>query len=641
MIEKLKKLEILRDKKTILLYIIFSIGLIILIREYIGGRSLWVDEAMLALNIKKSFGELLLTLENHQAAPILFLYLSKIFTIIFGLSDYSLRITPLLSGIGSLILFLITIKKIFDPNGRILALSLFIVTDRLIYYINEFKQYSTEVFFAVLFFYFLVILNEKSKISLKIILIIGFTGIISVWFSFSAIIVILAFIPLLLYRVIKQKQLSIITSSSTFSAIWILNIAVEYFLIYQKNPNFKFQPLLEYWTGSFMPFPPKSLGDILWIPKNLKDFFIYMTNSNFLFAREYPLIKEIFAYVFMGLFLYGIVYVLKFKKNQTYAVLFTIFLFTVSIAASAVKKYPFGDRLALFMIPAVLIICTYGLTELIRQMSKANKIIPVIFLILIFFLPVLPRIYHLAEPTYKSEIKSVINYYKSNRKTGDKIFVKNHQVYYLPQWEFYADKPFDFTDLEADYTTVKTAEDLQQELYGNSRVWAIGDMGPAKNKYKLLETFKPITLASRWPFNFLKKKIEYLNHPNAVIYLYDCQYTNLERLIMRFYTNGLGRLPETEELKNWADSLKTGEKKIADAAWFFLHNEYFLENIKSDESFIKAAYLILLDRDPDEAGLHYWMEQLKDNQDRDYIINGLMNSDEFKNTGIKNYELPQ
>ena len=137
MIDKLKKIEIPRNKKTILLYVIFSIGLVILIREYAGGRSLWVDEAMLALNIRKSFGELLLPLNNHQTAPILFLYLSKIFTIIFGFSDYSLRVTPLLSGIGSFFLFLNTIKKIFNPNGRILALSLFIVTDRLIYYINE------------------------------------------------------------------------------------------------------------------------------------------------------------------------------------------------------------------------------------------------------------------------------------------------------------------------------------------------------------------------------------------------------------------------------------------------------------------------------------------------------------------------
>ena len=93
-----------KSKNTVL-YILLFLGFVIIVREYTGGRSLWVDEAMLALNMNRSFSELLKPLYYNQTSPILFLFAARFFTLIFGISDYSLRILPLISGLGSLYIF--------------------------------------------------------------------------------------------------------------------------------------------------------------------------------------------------------------------------------------------------------------------------------------------------------------------------------------------------------------------------------------------------------------------------------------------------------------------------------------------------------------------------------------------------------
>ncbi len=87
--------------ENISVLIIFLLGILLRLRQYFIGRSLWVDEAMLALNIvNRNFAGLLKPLDLDQGAPIGFLLVEKVFNLLLGRNEYSLRLFPLLLGLA-------------------------------------------------------------------------------------------------------------------------------------------------------------------------------------------------------------------------------------------------------------------------------------------------------------------------------------------------------------------------------------------------------------------------------------------------------------------------------------------------------------------------------------------------------------
>src|ERR1700730_13625855 len=83
-----------------------TLGALLRLALYLRNRSLWYDEALLALNIlHRPFAGLFGTLDYHQGAPVGFLLLEKLATKIGGGSEFALRFMPLLFGIGAWLLF--------------------------------------------------------------------------------------------------------------------------------------------------------------------------------------------------------------------------------------------------------------------------------------------------------------------------------------------------------------------------------------------------------------------------------------------------------------------------------------------------------------------------------------------------------
>jgi hypothetical protein len=102
-IPKLKQISF----EDAILYFIIGAGVSITIGQFFYNRSLWLDEAMLALNIiRKSPEDLLHPLDFYQVAPILFLQIEKMFSWIIPNSELGLRLLPLIVFLISLYLFL-------------------------------------------------------------------------------------------------------------------------------------------------------------------------------------------------------------------------------------------------------------------------------------------------------------------------------------------------------------------------------------------------------------------------------------------------------------------------------------------------------------------------------------------------------
>src|SRR5215216_3972810 len=83
-----------------LLVAVLLVGTGLRLFHYLLGRSLWLDEARIALNIaSRGWTELLEPLAYDQSAPLLFLWGLKGFTVALGVHEWALRALPVAAGI--------------------------------------------------------------------------------------------------------------------------------------------------------------------------------------------------------------------------------------------------------------------------------------------------------------------------------------------------------------------------------------------------------------------------------------------------------------------------------------------------------------------------------------------------------------
>jgi hypothetical protein len=107
---------------TIAAWLIILGGIGQRVLRFWANRSLWLDEAMLALNItERSMGQLLEPLKHEQGAPVGFLWAVKAATLAIGPNEWGLRLVPLVSGIVALVAVYFVLRRAVRADGRVRA----------------------------------------------------------------------------------------------------------------------------------------------------------------------------------------------------------------------------------------------------------------------------------------------------------------------------------------------------------------------------------------------------------------------------------------------------------------------------------------------------------------------------------------
>lgn len=126
-------------------------GVALRVEQYLHGRSLWFDEALLALNVIHRPLQRLLTepLAYQQGAPPGFLAIQRLVVAQFGSSERMLRLVPMVGGCLTLVVFARLAHRLLSRPAALLATALAAFSPFLVYYAAESKQYSTDVLFTV------------------------------------------------------------------------------------------------------------------------------------------------------------------------------------------------------------------------------------------------------------------------------------------------------------------------------------------------------------------------------------------------------------------------------------------------------------------------------------------------------------
>lgn len=321
--------------RQLLIYLSLLIVVLIRFLLYCQNNGLFLDEVNLARNlIERNFLDYFTPLDYNQHAPLLFLWLSDIFSGIFGDSEYVLRLWPLIAGLISVILFQKILKNHRLPWTLsiigVFFLGLNIVSVK---YGIEVKQYSTDLLITSL----LLLTWQKfqdGRLGRQLFMIIG--G-LSIFLSMPAVFTLLAiFAVSLRSEFVNRKQ--IIPVFFFWGFVFLVNY--YFFLL----PSLKQQHLQEFHNDYFLTFP-LNFDSLI----QFSDQMIMILRGPF--GKTFLAIITAFIFIFIGT-------LSNWKQSivqlSFYALLLVLF-------ASMLRKYSLIERLMLFTYPFFYILFLSGI----------------------------------------------------------------------------------------------------------------------------------------------------------------------------------------------------------------------------------------------------------------------------------------
>lgn len=433
-------------------------GLYLRLRMYLMDRAFWLDPAGLALNlVATDYAGLFAKLDyGNQAAPVAFLLVSKFLGSLFDYSELALTFFPLLLATASLGLFLWLSLEVLGSRSAPLAFVPFAACSSAVYYAGEFKQYSGDLFFAVLTL-LISVLVCKSGFSRRAILGFGAIGITAAWFSYTAIVVAAGSgLALFAYSLLRRDRRAAATLAATGSVILIHYLLLFFF---QIRPTVG--PLLEYHAASYAPLPFSTNG-LHWWRETATAYFQFPLG--FAGSTAIPL---------LGLTLGAVATATDRENRYEFGIL--LFPLALVILLSGLHRYPLttgghdvNARFLLFTVPCAFLLIGKGMQSLLRRTGGSIRVAIVVAFFL--FYPIVERT---ARWPYfiQQEMRALVEDLRLKHGEGDEVY-----VYYasIPAFRFYTRKdPIAFVEgRPAANPSADLALDLER-LSKTGTVWLV------------------------------------------------------------------------------------------------------------------------------------------------------------------------
>lgn len=474
---------ILSPERIQLISLVFvAIGILVRLVQYINNRSLWGDEAALARNIvNRSYLELLQPLEFDQAAPPGFLSIEKLAVSLLGDREYSLRLFPLVSSFIALVSFYKLTYRYALGIAVPIAVALFACLRFTVYYSTEVKQYSSDVMVALLLYLLLMPVRHQS-FDFKQILQFGFLGAIAIWLSHPAILILASIEAIAFVTTSARQWRAMLINRLPIYGFWLLNFGLIYFLTISKTADNT--ALMSYWQPTY----PDSPFDVMWLFDSLGRFFYRPLGF-----QGFPEGVAILAFV-VGCAYY---------RNRT-TLLILLAPTIVTLLASYLKKYPFRERLILFLVPFFILIIAEGigflLTHFRLQRFYSLPTIGILVAAILLIPPVARAGQLIIYPERKAELRSVIEYVKAHQKPEERLYIHRSSDRVFP---YYARK---YGYQPNDYVMSVDLADIRQ-LRDSQCFWLLAS--DTKEDKEILAAL-----------NSVGTQIDVFQQPGAVAYLY-------------------------------------------------------------------------------------------------------------------------
>lgn len=405
---KLEKLGTGLNFENVLLFAILSAGILLALIQFFFNRSLWLDEAMLAISIETiPFFDLFKPLKFYQVAPVLFLQTEKLFSTLIPNSELGLRLFPLISYSVALFAFFQIIRILFSNiHIQIITLAFFVFNSTLIYFSNETKQYMTDVMVLLVVNYLLL---KDYQTSRNKHLLLAIFGVFSIFLSNVAVIILFSGG---IYWFIQEFRKTKLQVFMRVFGSWGVAFGVYYFFFIMDHPARSV--MLDYWkdANAFLPLNPTHPALYLFLFEKTQIILGVLSNS-----------KSVNLGILFGiLVLIGFINLICKRKDKAFLILFLLPII-VHLSLSAFQMYPFDKRLILYMIPNFVVTLGYCFDKLSQVFSNylllsRLRISAVVLSCFIGFL-----FFNKGYPMENEELKKSMDFISNNVAIEDKIYI--------------------------------------------------------------------------------------------------------------------------------------------------------------------------------------------------------------------------
>lgn len=411
-----------------------ALGAVARVVRFFDGRSLWNDEAQLALNIwGRDALALLAPLDFGQSAPYGFLLLERLTVLGFGPGELALRGVSLFAGLLALPAFAWVALSVLSRRGAQVAVVLFATSEPLIFYASELKPYALDVAVAIGLLALFCRL-EAGTLSVRRAWCLAIAGAVAPWCSFPAVFALAAAGVWLFASAVRSPggaAQAVVPRLGVVSA-WAVSSALLFWLQVQSAMG---EPYLrEFWSAGFAPWPPVGLEAWTWYARTLSGFF----------ADPLGLPPWWLSLAF------GVLGIWQLGQRSRVAVWWLLGPLAFGLVASflelyplqtdppvelSARLYPFVGRLWLFAVPAALLLVGEGIAAFGSRAPVSPRLVTVLLTVAVAGLSLRQFVINTLEPPVVQEFRPVAQSLGQNAAAEDSIWVHKGSE---PTFEYYA-----------------------------------------------------------------------------------------------------------------------------------------------------------------------------------------------------------
>jgi hypothetical protein len=407
-----------KTHERVAMILLLLAGVFLPLMQLLYNRSLWTDEASVAVSIvHRGFIGLMKPLEYTQVAPILYLWLVKAGSLLIPDSEIGLRLPSYLAYLGTLVLYFLFLRRHLVSGLAVsVGLALFIFNRHILFYATEMKQYMYEAFVSMSLVYIIFSdWDEKRKMVASTLV-----GCLSVALTISFAMILPAVMLYFLLVRWGRWDRAYLTGVFSMGLAWLVAF-VPYYLAFLHNHPYSQVKQSEFAEG----FPP-SFTD-------LKGYLQYFFGVASLILRYFGFSGKNLGYqtipsdwpnfcFMVALVLLGIWR--SFQRNRLFLLLLVPVL--IHVLVSSLHLYPTANRLFLHAYPIIALLAAMGADALLSARWGSRPAFPaVVYAVLLLFGIVFTRMNF---PHRLEEARSVLEGVSRSSKPGDGIFLYPNSI---------------------------------------------------------------------------------------------------------------------------------------------------------------------------------------------------------------------